>query len=178
MSRLFKTLFLTAALGAACAHADAPPAAPPSPPKPAVAADDFYIGIGLFSDMAHVNVETMTRWGNFQLRGGRFQDNEHMAFNVSWRKPLADADAEEDAPPNGTGYYLGFFGGHLAGEKIGREDRLRLGIGAEMGHQWVTEYRRAALTVGLGILEPMENGNADLEAEPAIFFSYTFALGY
>jgi hypothetical protein len=177
MSRLFKTLFLASALAAACAHADEAPA--PAPAKPAVQPDDFYIGIGVFSDMANVNVETMTRWGNFKLRAGHFQDNEHMGFNLSWRKPLSSDDEEEEASPNnGTGYYIGLFGGHVAGEKFVGEDRLRLGVGAEMGHQWVTDYRRSELTVGLGVPEPLEERGAKLAAEPTIFFSFSIALGY
>lgn len=177
MSGLFKTLFLVAAASAACAYAEQPPASAPA--KPAVQPDDFYIGVGVFSDMANVNVETMTRWGNFQLRGGRFQDNEHMAFNLSWRKPLAsEEDEEEGSQNNGTGYYIGLFGGHVSGEKIGGTDRLRLGIGAEMGHHWVTDYRRTELTVGLGVPEPIEEGKFKMEAEPTIFFSVSVALGY
>lgn len=177
MSRLFKTLFLATALAAASAHADEAPA--PAPARPAVQPDDLYIGVGVFSDMANVNVEAMTQWGNFQLRGGRFQDNEHMGFNLSWRKPLSSDDEDEDtALHNGTGYYIGLFGGHVAGEKVAGEDRLRLGVGAEMGHHWVTDYRRAELTVGLGFPEPLEEGRVKMESEPTLFFSFSMALGY
>lgn len=183
MSRLFKILPLVAALGAACAYADDTPAAPPDTEAapPAVQPDDLYIGIGVFGEMLNVNVESMTRWGNFHVRAGRFQDHAaSLALNLSWRKPVRSDDSDDEdsetRPSNGTGYYVGVFGGQLAGEKVGSEDRFRLGIGGEIGRQWVTDYRRSELTVGVALMEAIPE--AKLLAEPKVFFSFSIALGH
>lgn len=173
MSRLTKLFFLTMALAAPCAHADLEHAAS-DPAKPAAAADvdDYYVGIGLFSDMLNLNVETVTPWGNFMVRAGAFDDVEAIGVNLSWRRPLEGDDG------HASGYYIGLFGGQITGEQINDDDELRLGAGVEMGRHWVSDYTRAELTVGLGAAEPIEEGSVKRSAEPTLFFSFNWALGY
>lgn len=138
----------------------------------APAGHDLYVGIGMFSDMMNVNLESVTRWGNFMGRLGQFQDNEGLAINLSWRKPLEGEDG------NATGFYMGLFGGHVVGENINDEAYQRLGFGAEMGYHWVKEYTRSELTVGLGAAEPLDEAGVEYAAEPALFISFNIALGY
>jgi opacity protein-like surface antigen len=133
---------------------------------------DLYVGVGLFDELMHVNVETVTRWGNFMLRAGRFHKIEPLAVNMSWRKPLDSDDG------NATGFYAGFFGGQIIGEEIDEEARMRLGAGAEMGYQWVREYTRSEITVGLGAAEAIKEGDVEHDTVPTLFISYRIALGY
>lgn len=167
MSRLSKTFLLTAAmLAASGTHAQAPAGGATAD------VDDLYVGIGVFSDMLHLNVQTVTRWGNFLTRVGQFQDNEGLAVNLSWRKPLEGWDGHL------SGFYIGAFGGHVAGETLNNDAHQRLGAGGEIGYHWVKEYTRAEVTVGLGAAEPLEVGPTKLNAEPTVFFSVNWALGY
>lgn len=164
MSRYLKSLLLASTfLLAPLAHAaDAAPANP----------NDLYVGLGLFSDMMNVNVEKVTPWGNFMVRVGRFQGVEGLAYNATWRTPLEGDDG------NATGFYLGAFAGHVAGESIANHGYQRMGLGGEMSYQWVTEYTRRELAVGLGAAEPLEVARVKYTADPAIYISFSMALGY
>lgn len=143
-----------------------------APANVAAAGKNLYVGIGLFGEMLNANVETVTRWGNFHGRLGRFLGQEGIAANVSWRKPLEGDDGH--AP----GFYIGLFGGHVASEQIAEEAVERLGAGAEMGYHWVKEYTRSELTVGLGAAEPVKEKYVEYKAEPTLFISFSMALGY
>lgn len=134
--------------------------------------NDLYVGVGMFDEMMNVNLEKVTRWGNFMVRAGRFHKIEALAVNMSWRRPLDGDDG------NATGFYLGAFGGQIVGEEVFDEPRMRLGLGGEMGYQWVHEYTRSELTVGLGAAEPVKEGSVKHDAVPTLFFSYTISLGY
>lgn len=133
---------------------------------------DLYVGVGLFDEMMNVNVEKVTSRGNFMLRAGRFHKIEALALNMSWRKPL------EGEGGNTPGFYVGAFGGHILGEMINEDARLRLGVGAEMGYHWVREYTRSELTVGLGAAEAVKDGDIKRDSSPTLFMSYTISLGY
>lgn len=167
MLRLLCSFFIVSLLCVSPAHAQDEAQAPATP-----AGNDLYLGVGLFSDMMNINLEKVTRWGNFMGRIGEFRDVEGLAVNLSWRKPLEGEDG------NATGFYLGLFGGHVAGENIGGEAYQRLGAGAEMGYHWVKEYTRAELTVGLGAAEPLDEAGVEYAAEPTLFISFSMALGY
>ena len=52
-----------------------------------------YTGVGLFSDMLHVNTEAVTDLGNFYLRVGNFLESDAgPAFNMGWRYRFSDFD--------------------------------------------------------------------------------------
>lgn len=167
MSRLFKLLPLAVALCASAVQADEAGRLPSS-----ADVDNLYVGLGLFRDMLNVNVETVTGMGNFLVRAGKFQDTEGFVANVSWRKPLEGDDGHL------SGYYIGFFGGHVQVDNIRDDEYKRLGAGAEIGYHWVKEYTRTELMVGLGAAEPVEVDDVERSAEPSIFFSVNVALGY
>jgi hypothetical protein len=180
MSRLFKMLFLTIAFGAvSVAHADLDHGATEGTSAAVTAGDgdNLYYGVGVFSDMLNLNVEAVTRWGNFMVRAGKFGDNEGLGANLSWRRPL-----ERELDGHASGYYIGAFAGQVTGETLNDQTHFRLGGGVEMGYHWVKEYSRTELTVGVGAAEPLEEGPTKnptkLEAEPTIFFSFNWALGY
>lgn len=143
-----------------------------APVNVAARGKNLYVGIGQFGEMLNVNVEKVTRWGNFHARAGRFLGQEGLAANVSWRKPL------EGDNGHAPGFYIGLFGGHVASEEIAEESVERLGAGAEMGYHWVREYTRSELTVGLGAAEPLKEKAVEYKAEPTLFVSFSISLGY
>lgn len=177
MSKLFKTLMMAAALsaGVAQAHEEAPET---SSKTRSQATNDFYVGVGLFNDMANVNFETVTDHGNFMFRVGRFKDvDESVAVNMSWRRPI-EPNADDEYDGHTSGYYVGLFAGQLAGEMFAGDYLNRLGAGAEMGYHWVKDYTRAEFTIGLGAMKSETKAGVTLSAEPTIFFSANIALGY
>lgn len=175
MSKISKLFAFTVALAAGSVYAHEPPAAPP---KVQQSTNDLYVGVGLFSDMLNVNVETVTDLGNFMFRVGRFKNlDEGVSVNMSWRRPV-DLDVNDTYNGNTTGYYVGAFAGQLATEMLGNERIQRVGAGFEMGHHWVKEYTRSEVTVGLGAMKAEKNGTQEHKMEPTIFFSFNIALGY
>jgi hypothetical protein len=68
----------------------------------------------------------------------------------------------------------GFFTGVMVGDLGGRQQYERLGVGGELGYQWVKDYTRWTLSAGLAGLEEQEERN--LDAEPEAFLSLTISL--
>lgn len=185
---LGKTLVLLLALLGAAAQADDQPTgdqgnndnvlAPPGANDHKVKLanpDKFYLGVGMFDNMINANVEVVTKWGNFMLRGGHFRDlDSGFAGNMSWRLPLKLDDAL------GSGYYIGLFGGQISGDVLAGKSYQRVGGGAELGYHWVAEYTRIEMTVGIGAAqsEKPADTNFKLESGPTAFFNVNVALGY
>ena len=131
-----------------------------------------YVGIGLFDDMLNANVETVTDLGNFYLRAGKFMESDasDIAANVGWRMPITNGRDE-------SGYFMGFFVGHVIGASRASGDYNRLGAGADLGYHWVSEYTRKEFSVGLGTGFSEELVSNELEpAAPRIFISFSIAL--
>lgn len=170
MSRFAKILALAAALTVPLAHAaDATSA---SKKKPHDGDDNYYLGVGMFDDMVNVNVEAVTRWGNFIVRAGTFKNiNTGISTNVGWRKPLSGGD------PHDSGYFIGLFGGQVMGDNIGDKSFQRIGGGAELGYHWVNDYTRKEISVGLGSAQSETYGTRTLEAAPTVFFDFVISLG-
>jgi hypothetical protein len=166
MSRFAKTLALAAFVAAPLAHADTD-AAPTHPDR-----SHYYLGVGMFDSMMNINLEAVTRAGNFMLRVGQFQSiNEGLGANVSWRKPLSGGDA------NDSGYFVGLFAGQVAGDNIGSKTFQRNGGGGELGYHWVSDYTRKELTVGLGAAQQENYAGKTIEAAPTVFFDFVVSLG-
>ncbi|MDP2226346.1 MAG: hypothetical protein Q8J78_02585, partial [Moraxellaceae bacterium] len=161
MRALAKSLFAVSLLAASAVRADDGP-------------DDFYIGVGMFNDMANINMEFVTEdWGNIVVRLGQFQGlKEGVAGNISVRKPLTSDNPKE------SGYFIGVFAGQVVGDALGGETFNRLGGGGELGYHWVNDYTRKVLSVGIGAAEPVEAGGKKSKAEPTIFFEFSIGLGY
>ena len=131
-----------------------------------------YVGLGLFDDMLNANVETVTDAGNFYLRVGKFIESNasDIAANVGWRMPITNGRDE-------SGYFMGFFVGHVIGASRASGDYNRLGAGADLGYHWVSEYTRKEFSVGLGTGFSEELVSNELEpAAPRIFISFSIAL--
>lgn len=75
-----------------------------------------------------------------------------------------------DGATDKSGFYTGFMGGDLGG----RKQYERLGVGGELGYQWVTDYTRWTLSGGLAVLEEIEERN--LEKEPEAFLGFSISL--
>lgn len=130
-----------------------------------------YAGVGLFDDMLHANVETVTDLGNFYLRVGKFMESHAgLAANVGWRYPIT---GERDE----AGYFMGVFAGNVMATSFSHEDELRTGMGFDLSYQWVTEHTRKTISVGLGTgFSDRVEHNADEPAQPKAFFSFSTAL--
>ncbi|PTQ88184.1 hypothetical protein [Agitococcus lubricus] len=131
-----------------------------------------YAGIGLFNDMLHANVETVTDLGNFYVRVGSFieADTGEVAANVGWRHPITNGRDE-------SGYFLGAFIGHVIASSYNRDDYLRLGMGFDLSYQWVNEHTRKTISVGLGSgFDDRVDPNATEVAAPKVFMSFSTAL--
>ena len=68
----------------------------------------------------------------------------------------------------------GFFVGLLGGDLDGRHQRERLGLGGELGYQWVTEHTRWTLSSGMAVLEEVEERDEDVEPRLTIGVSASF----
>jgi hypothetical protein len=130
-----------------------------------------YVGVGLFDDMVHVNVETVTDMGNFYARVGKFiEADANMAANVGWRYPITGTRDEE-------GYFMGFFIGHVIASSFAEKDHNRSGAGAEMSYHWVTEHTRKVISVGLGTgFSDRVDPKSKEVAAPRIFIGFSTAL--
>ena len=77
-----------------------------------------------------------------------------------------------------------FFGGLVMGDAYGTGSGPRLGVGGEMGYQWLKQYVRATFSGGVLILEEIPEGTkADNggertvhEMEPQMLFSFSLSL--
>lgn len=169
MHKCLKTSLLATALFAGAALSSVVHAEEPTPP---LIPHDYYVGIGLFDDMTHLNAEAVTSVGNFVVRAGRFkQINRGIAANMSWRTPL-------HGDPHADDYYVGVFAGQVDGTYVGGAPIQRLGGGAEMGYHWLTDYLRAEITLGVGSAAPERNPwGKRLAAEPTLFLTFSLGLG-
>lgn len=75
---------------------------------------------------------------------------------------------------DGTTDTSGFYIGAVAGDLGGRRQFERLGIGGEIGHQWVGEFVRLTMGGGIAVLEEMEERAED--AEPALILSISLMI--
>ncbi len=130
-----------------------------------------YVGVGLFDDMANVNIETVTDLGNFYARVGKFiETSAGPAANFGWRYPITGTRDEE-------GYFMGVFIGHVIGGSFDGKEYNRTGAGADLSYHWVTEHTRKVISVGLGTgFSDRVDPKSKEVAAPRAFFSFSTAL--
>lgn len=131
-----------------------------------------YVGLGLFDDMLNANVETVTDLGNFYLRVGKFMeaDIRDIAANAGWRTPITNGRDE-------SGYFAGFFIGHVIGDSANDENYNHIGAGVDLSYHWVGDYTRSEISVGVGTgFSNRLVANEQQPAAPRMFFSFSTAL--
>jgi len=154
-------------------------------PLPAVA-DDLLIGLGYLNGLAGVNLEWATEHNSFYampamyLDSGGF-DTDEPRWVAGWRRKMERGLMSES----------GFFTGLMAGDLGGERHYERLGVGVELGHQWVKPYSRWTVSAGVGAIEALdcdeykaaircdtqeERDNNDLDVEPVVVLAISFSL--
>ena len=130
---------------------------------------DTLVGIAFVEGLTGLNLEYMgertSYYGVFGAHSGsgglEAGDNRWV---VGFRKRV---DRAPMASP-------GFFVGMVAGDLGGRKQYERLGVGGELGHQWLTPNSRTTLSAGFAALEEVEE--QAVEAEPGVFLGVTWSV--
>ena len=130
---------------------------------------EVLIGIAHVDGLTGLNLEYMgerTSWysvmGSHTASSG--QETDDFRWQVGFRKRL---ERDPMASP-------GFYAGMLAGDLGGRRQFERLGIGGELGHQWVTTHTRTTVSGGFAALEELEE--RELDVEPGFFLGISWSL--
>lgn len=130
---------------------------------------DRLVGIGFVDGLTGLNLEYMAeRTSYYALLGSHTsstgQETDDFRWQVGLRKRL------DRAPAASPGFYTGL----VAGDLGGRKQFERMGIGGELGHQWLTTHTRTTVSGGLGVVEEIEERN--LDAEPIFFIGLSWSL--
>ena len=153
---------------------------------PGQARADLLVGVGFLNGLVGPNVEWAwrhtTAWvlPGAHIGGQGFQDDD-LRWSIGMRRRLDE----------GTTVTSGFFSGLLAGDLGGEKRYERVGLGAELGHQWVGNHVRLTVSGGLAVLQPLDcadyrrrsecdtaearESNA-LDAEPLLTLGVTLTL--
>ena len=144
------------------------------------------IGLGYLNGLVGINLEWATTQNSFRppclLCRFLWPDTDEFRWVAGWRK------MERGMMDNG--FYTGLLAGDLGGER----HYERLGVGFEIGHQWVKPYSRWTVSAAIGAVEALEcadykaaircdseeeQDQYDLDVEPVVVLgvSYSFRLG-
>lgn len=147
---------------------------------------DGLVGIGYQNGLVGLNLEWMTEHRSFYgmpafYVGSGGLDTDEFRWIVGMRKKMERGQMAEN----------GFFTGMLAGDFGGDRHHERLGVGLELGHQWVKPYSRWTVSASLGVMEPQdcddykqafecdteeERDRNDLDVEPVVTLGASFSL--
>lgn len=130
---------------------------------------DGLVGLGFVNNVIGANLEWTFEHSTVYLVPGYYFDSggartDTLRWVTGYRHILEDGTTDE------TGFYTGVMGGHVDGKR----QTERLGLGGELGHQWVTDNTRWTLSAGLVALEERELH--DESVEPEAFFAFSVSL--
>ena len=143
------------------------------------------IGYAFVNGINGLNLEWAGERNSLYVVPGTHLNNS--GLNEKWRWVTGFRHRIDRGYTNVSGYYTGMMLGDLGGEK--RYERL--GVGFEVGHQWVKEYTRTTLSAGFAVLEsldcedyavaaacvdPEDREARDLDVEPGLILSVTISL--
>lgn len=118
---------------------------------PGQARAELLVGAGFLNGLVGPNVEwawrRTTAWvlPGAHIGSQGFQDDD-LRWVIGMRRRL----------DGGTTVTNGFFSGLLAGDLGGEKSYERLGLGAELGHQWIGNHLRLTVSGGLAVLQPLD----------------------
>lgn len=154
--------------------------------SPGFARAELLVGAGFLNGVVGPNIEwAWRRTSAWVLPGAHIGDQGFQDDDIRWALGM------RRRLDGGTTVTNGFFGGVLAGDLGGEKRYERLGLGAEMGHQWVGNYLRLTLSAGVAVLEPLDcddyrpsaqcdteakRRRHDLDAEPQLTLGVTLSL--
>ncbi|MBZ2189916.1 hypothetical protein K8B33_12460 [Alcanivorax sp. JB21] len=153
---------------------------------PGQARADLLVGAGFLNGLVGPNVEwawrRTTAWvlPGAHIGSQGFQDDD-LRWAIGMRRRM----------DGGTTVTSGFFSGLLAGDLGGEKSYERLGLGAELGHQWVSNHLRLTVSGGMAVLQPLNcsdyrrssqcetaaaRESHKLDAEPQLTLGVTLSL--
>ena len=153
---------------------------------PGLSRAELLVGIGFLNGVVGPNIEWAGRHTSYWVLPGAHLGNQGFQDD-DWRWAVGLRHQLEGGTTVTNGFFTGLLLGDLGGEKRYR----RLGIGAELGHQWVGNYVRLTTSAGLAILEPLDCGDYrpsnqcsseaqrrrhDLDPEPQLTLGITLSL--
>jgi hypothetical protein len=130
---------------------------------------DRVIGIGYVESMTGLNLEYMAEKRSFYgIIGAHLSTTGYETDDMRW--VIGTRKRIDRSLMMTKGFYTGF----LAGDLGGRKQYERLGLGWELGHQWLTEHTRSTVSAGFAVLEEIEERNLDVE--PGFFIGLTWGI--
>ncbi|MCG8391873.1 MAG: hypothetical protein MI745_02210 [Pseudomonadales bacterium] len=150
------------------------------------AADDALVGIGYLNGLVGLNLEWATEHNSFYGMPALYVDSggldtDEFRWVAGWRHKMERGLMSEN------GFYTGLMAGDLGGDR----HYERLGMGVELGHQWVKPYSRWTVSAAVGALESLdcndykaaircdseeERDRYDLDVEPVVVLGVSFSL--
>lgn len=130
---------------------------------------DTLVGIAFVEGLTGLNLEYMgERTSYYGVFGAHSNSGGFETDDTRWQ--LGFRKRVERSPMASPGFYVGMVVGDLGG----RKQYERLGVGGELGHQWLTPNTRTTVSVGLAALEELKE--QALDAEPGVFLGVSWSI--
>ena len=136
---------------------------------PALSQAELLLGIGYVNGMVGPNLE----WA-WQRHTAYVQPGAHLGDYGLEDDELRWVAGMRYRIDQGTTVTSGFFTGLMVGDLGGERQYERLGIGGELGHQWVGNYLRLTISGGMAVLEELRE--RDLDVEPQFLLGVTLSV--
>jgi hypothetical protein len=146
---------------------------------------EMLVGYAFVNGISGLNLEWATKRNSYYVVPGTYLVDGGLSDD--WRWVAGFRHRIDRGFTNISGYYTGVIVGDLGGESAYE----RLGVGFEIGHQWVTEYLRTTVGAGVAVLEEKECSDyrtdafcssetrreqAKLDVEPGLILTLTISL--
>ncbi|MCK0538434.1 hypothetical protein [Alcanivorax quisquiliarum] len=136
---------------------------------PALSQAELLLGIGYVNGMVGPNLE----WA-WQRHTAYVQPGAHLGDYGLEDDELRWVAGMRYRIDQGTTVTSGFFTGLMVGDLGGERQYERLGIGGELGHQWMGNYLRLTISGGMAVLEELRE--RDLDVEPQFLLGVTLSV--
>lgn len=131
--------------------------------------DGLMLGYAFVSNLNGMNLEWAFEHNTVYLVPGYYFDSGGARTDTA-RWVTGYRHLLEDTPTDESGFFTGALAGHLDGKR----QTERLGLGGELGHQWVKDYTRWTFSASLVALE--DRPAHDQGVEPEVFFAFSVSL--
>jgi len=146
---------------------------------------EVLVGYGFVNGISGLNLEWAGERNSFYVMPGTYLVGGGLSEKYRW---IAGMRHRID---RGYTNINGFYTGAMVGDLGGESRYERLGLGFEVGHQWVREYTRTTLSGGLALLQkldcddyraanecntPEQRDDNALDMEPGVIIGLTISL--
>jgi len=135
---------------------------------PVLSRAELLVGIGYMNGVVGPNLEWAWQRNTAYVLPGAHLGNQGLEDDFRW---VAGMRHRID---RGTTVTSGFFTGAMVGDLGGEKHYERLGVGGELGHQWVGNFLRLTVSGGIALLEELKE--EDLDMEPQLTIGVTLSL--